>query len=166
MLSKILSKRECAECKICCSFDSYDLLETPVVTDEIMQRSLAVKPDQRFADVDGTRLYIMDKEPDRDLYYCPMLDHSKGCLLGDSKPFDCRIWPFKIMRFEGRRVIALSPVCPIVSDKPLSELRELAHELAPVIFAEADREPSLVRPYSSGYTIMLAEDVPKLSAGR
>jgi len=164
MLAKILSKRECAECKICCSFDSYDLWETPVVTDEVMKRSLEVKPDQRFADVDGTRLYFMEKEPDIDLYYCPMLDHSKGCLLGDDKPFDCRIWPFRIMRFEGRRVIVISPVCPTVFKKPISEIRDLAYELAPVIFAEADRNPQLVKPYIAGYPIMLAEDKSKLSA--
>lgn len=157
MLSSILSKSECAECRICCCFDSYDLWETPVVTDDVMRRSLEVKPEQQFADVNGTRLYIMQKEPDKDLYYCPMLDHSRGCLLGDEKPFDCRIWPLRIMDFEGRRVIVMSPVCPTLYNKPLSELRELALRLAPAIFAEADKTPQMVKPYIAGYTILVAE---------
>ena len=160
MLSKLLSKDDCARCRICCSFDSYDLRETPVVTDEVMLRSLSIKPGQRFAEVEGTRLYLMQREPDSDIHYCPMLDHERGCLLGDNKPFECRIWPFKVMSFEGRRVIAMSHICPRLFSKPLSELHALAAELAPAIFAEADRTPQIVRPYTTGYVILLAEDDP------
>lgn len=158
MLSKILSKSECAECRICCSFDSYDLWETPVITDEIKARALEINPSQRFSEISGARLFRMEREPDEDLYFCPMLDHKKGCLLKDEKPFDCRIWPLRVMNFEGRRVIVLSPVCPTVFAKPISEVKALADELAPVIFAEADKTPEMVKPYIAGYPILLAEE--------
>lgn len=158
MLNKILSKKECAKCRICCSFDSYDLWETPVITDEVMELSKQVDPDVKFTYSSGARQYIMDKEPDRDLYFCPMLDHEKGCLLGDRKPFDCRIWPFRVMNFKGTRVIVLSPVCPNVCHREFGEIRALAKELAPKIFAEADKVPEMVKPYIIGYTILLTEN--------
>lgn len=157
MLSKILSKAECAQCRICCSFDSYDLWETPVVTDDIMKLSLEINPSQQFSEASGARLFKMEPEPDRDLYYCPMLDHKKGCLLGDKKPFDCRIWPFRIMDFSGRRVIVLSPVCPTVMQRPMSDIRKLAKELAPVIFRAADLNPEIVKPYIEDYPIIIVE---------
>lgn len=157
MISKILSKKECAECRICCSFDSYDLWETPTISDETMRRALEIIPEQKFSYLSGARLFRMEREPDRDLYFCPMLDHEKGCLLGDEKPFDCRIWPLRIMSFEGRRVIVISPVCPTVFSKPLNEIRSLAAELAPAIFAEADKHPETVKSYIEGYTILITE---------
>lgn len=157
MLSKILSKSECANCKICCSFDSYDIWETPVITDKIKKRVLEIKPDQRFSDISGARLFRMDREPDRDLYFCPMLDHEKGCLLGDDKPFDCRIWPYRIMDFKGTRVIVISPVCPTVFSRPMSEIKALADELAPVIFAQADKTPEIVKPYIAEYPVLVTE---------
>lgn len=153
-----MTKDECAKCKICCSFDSYDLWETPVITDEIYQRVLELKPEQKFSDASGTRLFVMEREPDRDLYYCPMLDHKSGCMLKDEKPFDCRIWPLRIMRFEGRRVIVISPVCPTMFSKPLKDLKAVAKKLAPVIFSEADLEPDIVKPYIIGYPILVTED--------
>lgn len=158
MLSKILSKAECANCRICCSFDSYDIWETPVVTDEIMQRSLQIDPQVRFSDISGARLFRMEREPDRDLYFCPMLDHEKGCLLGGNKPFDCKIWPLRIMRFEGRRVIVLSPVCPTIFSRPIKDIAAAARELAPAIFEQADKTPEMVKPYIEGYIILLAEE--------
>jgi hypothetical protein len=158
MLGEILTREECARCRICCSFDSYDLWETPVITDGVKERALEIDCNLRFSDVSGARLFIMQREPDEDLYFCPMLDHKKGCKLGDEKPFDCRIWPYRVMRFEGRRVIVISPVCPTVYSKPLCEIKALAEKLAPTIFAEADKTPEMVKPYIAGYTILLAEN--------
>jgi hypothetical protein len=158
MLGEILTREECARCRICCSFDSYDLWETPVITDGVKERALEIDCNLRFSDVSGARLFIMQREPDEDLYFCPMLDHKKGCKLGDEKPFDCRIWPYRVMRFEGRRVIVISPVCPTVYSKPLNEIKALAEKLAPTIFAEADKTPEMVKPYIAGYTILLAEN--------
>ena len=80
MLS-ILTKRQCAECRQCCSFDSYGLWDTPLVTDRIMLRTLELMPGQRFSEASGRRLFVMEKVPGQDLYYCPLLDHEAGCRL-------------------------------------------------------------------------------------
>ena len=103
-------------------------------------------------------IFRMDEAED-ELYYCPMLDHKTGCRLGDDKPFDCRIWPYRVMDFGGNRVISMASICPTMYAKPLSELcRELEKNgLAEKIFAYADSHPDIVKPYESGYPILLAE---------
>lgn len=159
MIGKLLSREECAKCRLCCCFDSYDLWETPIIEKSTHDRILDdFRPDQEFLDLEDHYLLKMQKEPDRDLYYCSLLDHDKGCIMGTEKPFDCRIWPFRVMDLNGTRVIALSTVCPVVQTRPLCEIQAVAKELAPQIFAYADRAPFAVKKYISGYPIMVAEE--------
>lgn len=159
MLSKILSREECAKCRLCCSFDSYDLWETPYIPAQLASRILQeFKPDQEFIKKEDHFLLKMQKEPDMDLYYCSLLDPDKGCILEDNKPFDCQIWPFRIMALNDTRVITLSPVCPVVQTRPLCDIQAVAKEIAPEIFAYADENPAAVKPYLEGYPIMVVEE--------
>lgn len=157
MLSKLLSKEECAKCRICCCFDSTDLWETPVITKELKTRILDDYPELKFVTKNDSFLFRMDKEPEEDLYFCSVLDRNTGCVLGDEKPFDCRIWPFRIMDFEGQWVITISPVCPVMIKKPLDKLCELARELAPVIYSEAEKNPDIVKKYLPNYPILISQ---------
>lgn len=158
MLSKILSREECAKCQLCCCFDSYDLWETPIITRDTASRILQeYDPDQKFVRNDDELLLKLEKEPDKDLYYCTLLDKESGCVMGENKPFDCQIWPLRIMQLNGTRVIVLSPVCPVVQTKPLDKIVQTAKELAPVIFAYADETPSAVKSYMDGYPILVVE---------
>lgn len=158
MLSKILSKEECSKCRICCSFDSYDLWETPVINTHLASKILQeYAPKQQFVRKDDHFLFKMEREPDEDLYYCSVLDHEKGCILGDDKPFDCKIWPLRIMELDGKRVITLSPVCPVVFKKPMDEIMETAKALSEEIFKYADENPGAVKKYLEGYPILVTE---------
>ncbi len=158
MLGKLISKEECARCRLCCSFDSYDLWETPVIPPRLASMILQdYKPDQEFLRLEDHFLLKMKKEPDRDLYYCSLLDHEKGCIMGDNKPFDCRIWPLRLMELGGVRVIVLSPVCPTVQTRPLNEIQAVARELADEIFRYGDENPVAVKKYIDGYPIMVVE---------
>lgn len=159
MLEKLLSKEECAKCKLCCSFDSYDLWETPVISTNMASRILQeFAPEQRFVKKDDHFLLRMEKEPDVDLYYCSLLDHDNGCIMGDDKPFDCRIWPFRIMSLNNTRVITLSPVCPVVKTRPLEDIQKVAKQLSNYIFSYADENPSVVKPYLTDYPILVVEE--------
>lgn len=125
----------------------------------MMQRISDIKPQTQYAlSGAGCRIIKMSKEPDEDLYYCDVLDKQRGCMLGDDKPFDCRIWPLRVMSFEGKRVIALSPVCPVVKTRPLEKIAQTAQRLAAVIFENANKNPDLVKPYETGYVILVTED--------
>lgn len=139
-------------------FDSYDLWETPVITPELaLKITKDILPSQQFIENKNCYLLKLKREPDEDLYYCTMLDKEKGCKLGDQKPFDCRIWPFRIMELDGHRVIALSPVCKTMFSKSIESLTEYAKKLSQEIFKYADRYPEIVKKYNNSYPILLVE---------
>ena len=158
MLKNILKGSDCASCKICCVFDKYDLWETPVLDDELKNRVLERFPELSFVEKGEGWLFRMTESEDG-LYYCPALDPNSGCTLGDDKPFDCKIWPYRIMSIGGRRAISIASICPTMYAKPLSELcGELERNgLAEKIFAFADSHPDIVKPYDNGYPILKVE---------
>lgn len=109
-----------------------------IFTNACKQDIAGIYPKQEFIKKENHFLFKMDKEQNADLYYCPMLDNEKGCILGDDKPFDCRIWPLRVMALNETKVITLSPVCPTMNEKSIKELTKTANELADQIFEYAD----------------------------
>lgn len=154
MLGELLSREECAKCKICCCFDSDDIWEAPVITDEMADKIVKSVVNQNFIVQNDVRILKMDKEYDKDLYYCSLLDHNTGCIMKDQKPFDCKIWPFRVMDFDGRLVITLSPVCPIIKTKPFEKIIDVLDKISPIIFEQAENNPEIVKPYIEGYPIL------------
>lgn len=155
MLKKILSGSSCAECRLCCVFDRYDIWETPVFTDVIRDRILAEKPEAEFVSKDGGYIFKAKDLDENELFSCPALTET-GCMLGDDKPFDCRIWPYRIMEIGGRRAITIASICDELYNRPLSQLVGLLKDgLAGDIFAYADAHPEIVKPYYEGYPVLM-----------
>jgi hypothetical protein rflaF_19848 len=158
MLKKILSGDSCAKCRLCCVFDKDDIWETPIFTEEIRQRIQSVKPDTKFVPKDGGYTFLTKELKNDELFSCPALTEN-GCMLGDDKPFDCRIWPYRIMEIGGKRAIAVASICEEMYNRPLSQLTEfLKKDLAETIFRYADSHPEIVKPYCSGYPVLLFEE--------
>ena len=158
MLDSLLTKADCAACRLCCKFDSYDLWQTPVIYTSLASKILQeYSPQMKFVRRDDYFLMKMEREPLADLYYCPLLDHENGCIMGDDKPFDCMIWPFMVMELSGRKVLTLSPVCPVVNSKRFDDVCLEALKAAPEIFKMADKHPELVRPYMESHPILAVE---------
>lgn len=157
MLKKILEGRACAECRLCCVFDRYDVWETPVFTEQIKEKIKEYSPESGFVPVDGGYIFKVDSFNDEGLFLCPALTE-KGCMLGDEKPFDCRIWPYRIMSVGGRRAITIASICDELYNRPLSQLVDFLKEgLAEEIFSYADQHPEIVKPYYEGYPVLLFE---------
>ena len=158
MLKNILSGSDCASCKICCIFDKYDIWETPVLDEPLRKLVEERFPEVSFVQKGDGWIFRMEEAED-ELYYCPMLDHKTGCRLKDNKPFDCRIWPYRVMELGGKRVISMASICPTMYSKSLKELvDELDRNgLAEKIFAHADTHPYIVKPYDNGYPILMVE---------
>lgn len=153
MLKKILDQRSCAECRLCCGFDSSDIWEIPVFTAETAKRM----PDTEFTEKNGGFIVKTPELKDEEIFFCPALT-DKGCSLGDEKPFDCRIWPFRIMEIGGKRAITIASVCKKLYNRPLSELTAFLEEgLADKIFSYADKHPEIVKPYCTGYPALIFE---------
>lgn len=157
MLKKILSSEACAECRLCCVFDRYDVWETPVFTDELRERISKVRPEVKFLPRDGGWILRVEQFDEDQLFRCPALTDT-GCMLGDDKPFDCRIWPYRIMNIGGRRAITIASICDEMYHRPLSQLTEFLKEgLADAVFAYADSHPEIVKPYYEGYPVLMFE---------
>ncbi|MBE6863138.1 MAG: hypothetical protein E7495_00995 [Ruminococcus flavefaciens] len=158
MLKKILSGKSCAECRLCCIFDRYDIWETPVFNEEIMNRIKQLRPGTEFVTKDGGYIFKADNIGADQLFSCPALTET-GCILGDDKPFDCRIWPYRIMEVGGRRAITIASICDELYNRPLSQLVGFLKEgLAEAIFSYADAHPEIVKPYYEGYPVLLFEN--------
>lgn len=152
MLKEILSGESCASCRLCCVFDRDDCWEMPLVTPESAAEITDRYPEVKIIPAGENKLCgIFDSEYDSDgLTRCPMLTES-GCKLGDGKPFDCRIWPFRVMRKDGCLLLTLSPVCETVSSLPVSKISDFAAKIADSVFEEAKRNPEMIKDYVEGY---------------
>ena len=162
MLKNILSKESCASCRLCCVFDRYDVWETPVFTEYICERIRYAKPDAEFVAKDDGFIFKVKELDENELFSCPALTEN-GCMLGDDKPFDCRIWPYRIMYVGGRRAITIASICEEMYNRPLSQLTDFLKDgLADKIFEYARRHPEIVKPYYEGYPVLLFEKTDKI----
>lgn len=158
MIKKILKSSSCAECRMCCIFDKYDIWETPFFDHATMKTVLDISPDAKFHKKGGGFILDAGVISGDDIFSCPA--HSdNGCMLGDDKPFDCRIWPFRIMIKDGMRVIAVSSLCKNVYNQPKQSLIDFLREgLAEKIFAYADKFPESIHKFYDNYSVLLSEN--------
>lgn len=133
MLSKILSKQECAKCKFCCSFRRQSLWETPVFE---WREKMDLLP-----------LY-KTQNPDEEVR-CLYLEDGKGCTLSlQKKPFDCKIWPLRVVKSPASNEleIVLEPTCPALQKLPLSQIKDFVNsELKETILEYANSHPEIVK---------------------
>ena len=157
MLTKLLSRETCADCQLCCVFDRYDIWETPVLSPEIREKAAALLPDAEFIRKGEESYLFRIRELDHeDLFACPLLDQSTGCMLGEEKPFDCQIWPFRIMELDGRQTITIAPICQAMTALSIGTLLDFLREsLAETIFSYAQQHPDVIKPYDTMYPILL-----------
>lgn len=158
MLSSILSKSQCAACKFCCSFRRQSLWETPLFLPEVVEK--LSKPNEygvvgEFRDGQIILGGYKTGDPEEEVP-CTFLDPRRGCILKpEDKPFDCSIWPLRIMRKDGELVIALTPTCPSVGAVPSQALVNLVKNgLGDKIFEYAKTHPEIIKEYREGFPII------------
>ena len=199
MLSEILSRETCAECRFCCVFRRQSLWETPLLSEEFMKKytkgadgnevkyrkyvyrddvinntspeyvryckaaegrgaGMSSEDGMIYGQTELSHLYRTD-DPEEEVP-CPFLDAGKGCTLPEEdKPFDCKIWPLRLMRLESTFAVCLTPTCPAVNKLPLSKVRKLVENgLGEVIFAQGEKEPYMVKEYREGYAVLMQKN--------
>lgn len=158
MLSRVLSRSSCAACKFCCSFRWQSLWETPLFLPEVVEK--LSKPNEygvvgEFCDGQIVLGGYKTADPEEEVP-CTFLDPQKGCILKpEDKPFDCSIWPLRIMRKDGELVIALTPTCPSIGAVPSQALVNLVKNgLGNKIFEYAKAHPYIIKEYREGFPII------------
>lgn len=163
MLSKILSRKSCAECRFCCSFRRQSLWETPLFTQEMKLKLEKKFPQSRFKAAAGTMFTIdlddayKTSDPEEEAA-CPFLDVHKGCVLSaEEKPFDCSIWPFRACRKDGALKVMLENTCPALNDVPHEKIQEVIEKdgLGKKILEAAEKNPAILKDYDEDYMIVM-----------
>ncbi len=157
MLTGIFSPKLCAQCKLCCNFRRVSAWETPALEPAqiFLMHELCVPLEER---ADGTTSFFLNfqtENPD-EVADCPMLDSCSGCTLPRSqRPFECRIWPVRIMKEASTLVVGIYKDCPALDESTFEKLK--AHtldHLLPQILSYAKRNPRAVREFNTAYQII------------
>lgn len=155
MLKKILTPSDCADCQWCCQFDESDIWEMPFLTDKDTLRITEMCDRACFNPRGEGFGFKAEINPETGLAACPALTEN-GCALGEEKPFDCRIWPFRVMKIADRNAITLSTGCPEISGMSVSDIMYfLDGGFAEKVFAYARENPDAVHDYHDGYVVLL-----------
>jgi len=165
MIKRILAKETCKQCKFCCSFRKMSLWEVPLFSEEQKKNLEQNYQNILFKEVEEKvftlNLYPFYKENTmQEEASCFFLDCQKGCILKEEeKPFDCKIWPFRLMKKGESLVIALTPTCPAINSLNLDELKIFVREeLATLIFEYGKNNPFIIKEYREDFPIILHEN--------
>ena len=97
MLRKILSPETCAACRLCCGFDCTDTWEFPVLPQETVEAMHRRGVSPKLVPAGEEQTFAAPPLRGEELFFCPMLCET-GCTMGAEKPFDCKVWPVRMMR--------------------------------------------------------------------
>lgn len=168
MLSSILNKTTCADCRFCCSFRRCSLWETPLFDEDAVSKlgkdnEYGTKADFKMAGEPGSRFgqmqleYKYKTQDSEEEAACEFLDAGRGCVLSDEdKPFDCKIWPLRIMKKDDKLVIALTPTCQALGKEPSEAMISLVEGgLGKTIYEYAMKHPFMIKEYHEGFPILM-----------
>ncbi len=159
MLSKILEKKTCASCKFCCVFSRKSLWEVPnfpIEKLEELQKYAVTSP--LFTKGNGAlslhlkQLYKTNS-PD-EVVPCSFLDEKSGCTLpNELKPLQCKIWPFRVIKKDGKNLLVFETTCSALGSKLTTELCNFAQkELVTPIKRYLATHPYVSVDYKNGIT--------------
>lgn len=105
MLTHLLHAQDCAACRLCCHFQRSSAWETPAIEPELVTLYREMNPPPPLTTrADGSVSFALNFPPDDEGAEapCPMLDPASGCMLPRSeRPFECRLWPLRLMRLSS-----------------------------------------------------------------
>jgi Fe-S-cluster containining protein len=157
---ELLTPDDCAKCRLCCYFSQYEIWETPAIDDELKRYVNEKFPDVRFINSENCSYFALVKRDNTEFFNCPVLTQT-GCTLGKDKPFECAVWPFRIMRFDDKFVISVSALCkPMMRNSLEDILKTLENGLENALISHAGKNPFMIKNYTDGYPILKFVNVP------
>jgi len=167
MLSAVLSKEKCAECRFCCSFRRQSLWELPRLpldfvskypTDykgEPVRYHIITSGQETFALTVMEDKYRTD-DPEEEVP-CPFLNPQVGCILPlEDKPLDCKAWPLRYMRMpDGSKKVCLTPTCPHINGIDITVMRQNTKQIwKDKIARYAEAHPYIITAYREGFIVL------------
>lgn len=182
-MRQIVHHEQCMRCRECCRFRSNRQDFAPIFTaDELAAIRQARKSMPEFAPFKGTanifqiKLQQAKHEDPVYPYVCPFLDEDKyECTIYDVRPFDCRIWPFivlkltetgevKLAHFTGDACLALQEVSPADFGEYEAYMQRLV--TSPELLSFLRQHPELIWEHHDDgkYATIPSKDITRLLA--
>lgn len=158
MLKDVLSHGDCARCGFCCSFRRQSLNLTPLFAKETVDEIRRLHPEARFKTLPNGAITIdIDDQyrtnDSQEEALCPF--NRNGCVLpGHLKPFDCELWPFRLMKCGNGFALALVPSCPWIEKDP-DKLAATASTVAKAAMEYAKTHPEIAIEHRDDYQIVV-----------
>lgn len=160
MLKNIISASDCAQCRLCCNFHTTSVWESPFIPEE-QAKSLAAAGIEMERRARGGWSFVFRFQGD-EAVNCPVLDVNRGCTFDEAqKPFECRIWPLRLMEHDGRLLIGRYRNCPALTQGRAERLDLFAcGELLHILLNFVKENPQSLRPLASEYEIIWEGSLP------
>jgi Fe-S-cluster containining protein len=154
MLGRVLKPEDCKKCKECCKFFLDEDWDIPILT----------KSEKNLQQYDSNIVYFRSGLwkinilglNNEERIACPFLVEDTGCILKNNKPFECRIWPFNIMRQKKNKLfIALSKECPVINKCDKKELIAIVMKNKDELINAALENPEIIKNFNDNYEVIL-----------
>ena len=159
MMKDLLTAEDCASCGFCCSFRRQSLNLTPRFAKESIEEIRRLYPEAGFKTLpDGSVTIDLDDkyltDDSEEEARCPF--NRQGCILPDDlKPFDCKLWPFRLMKGEDELLLALVPTCPKIKRDDPVRLEEVASSVAAAAVKYAKDHPEIIIEHRPDYRVII-----------
>jgi len=160
----------CLKCDICCRFPQAESSLAPFFTEQETTRALdAGLSLASFEGRKSGKIHLVPFPSDvvspghQEGCICPAFDpRSQKCSIYDVRPFDCRLYPFALMRKpnDDGIILGIDTKCPFIRDSQNAGIidyygRELIKLLKSSPYQEMFNEnPGLIGPYQDDVTIL------------
>lgn len=162
MLSSILTKEKCSNCKNCCIFFSESRWEMPglpehnadKICDYLKDENSVVKTNEGYK----MRSVLRDENIDnKEEYRCSALDESSGCRLpAELKPVECSMWPVRVMNDNGKIYISLASSCHALDSEFKNSLMKFLNEsLKDDIINLVKKDKKIIKKYDQSYSKLM-----------
>lgn len=161
MLGELITRDDCAKCKICCKFEKDELIDAPMFSKR-QKRYIRNNISNKIKFKYRNGAYQINLVKYKNKYRCPLLS-SKGCMLPNAyRPFDCESWPFYIMSKDDKFLITKSNVCPIFNNTSNAILIKFIEKKFLNIAKEiATNSPELVTEYNRDLEVLYEFTITK-----
>jgi len=157
MLNKVLKAKDCKKCKQCCQFFLNEDWDIPFLT-EFEMNLHKFNSNIVYSHSKLWKINILGLN-NENTTACPFLDKNEGCMLKDNKPFECKIWPFILMKKTNNKpLIALSNDCAIINKCDKDTLIAIALKNKDKLFKVALEYPEILKHFSDDYELILKFD--------
>lgn len=136
MVPQIVPSQTCLTCEVCCRFPEADSFLRPYFTVEEIAKAVAQGLDPSFFPNPAGGQIRLVPHPSGEGFTCPAFDvETSRCRIYDSRPLDCRLYPYAIMwdsRTKGV-VLGWDSKCPFMAGAPSRDIAGTADQMAALL---------------------------------